>query len=110
MLESKLCELLPVGAILLVRKLGEVIGIWDRYEHWSAISVCAHLRTTMGKAAHNRHNEAIRGADCAEKRGAQNMQAAKFNKENTVEGRAAGQREGAQPSPKKHDAAANMNE
>jgi hypothetical protein len=73
MLESKLCELLPVGAILLVRKLGEVTGIWDRHEHWSAISVCSHLRTTMGKAARNRHNEAIRGADCAEKKGAQNM-------------------------------------
>ena len=79
MLESKLCELLPVGAILLVRKLGEVIGIWGRYEHWSAISMCAHLRTTMGKAARNKHNEAIRGADCAEKRGAQNIQAAKLS-------------------------------
>jgi hypothetical protein len=32
MLKSKLCEILPVGAILLVRKLGEVTGIWDRYE------------------------------------------------------------------------------
>jgi hypothetical protein len=26
-------DLLPVGAILLVRELGEVTGIWDRYEH-----------------------------------------------------------------------------
>jgi hypothetical protein len=85
MLKSKLCELLPVGAILLVRKLGEVASIWGKYDYWSAISVCAHRRTTMGKAAQNRHNEAIRGAVCAEKRAAQNMQAAKSSLENKVE-------------------------
>jgi hypothetical protein len=61
---------MPVEAILLVIKLGEVTGIWDRYEHQSVVSVCAHLRTTVGKAARNRHNEAIRGAESAEKRGA----------------------------------------
>jgi hypothetical protein len=33
MLESKPYDFLPVGATLFVKKLGEVTGIWDRYEH-----------------------------------------------------------------------------
>jgi hypothetical protein len=59
-----------------------------------------HPRATMGKAARNRHNEARRGA---QKRSAHNVQAAKLNKKTLLKRRAAGQREGAQPSPKQHD-------
>jgi hypothetical protein len=33
----------------------------------------------MGNAAQNRDNEAMKDAGCAEKRGAQNMQAAKLS-------------------------------
>jgi hypothetical protein len=93
MLESKLCELFHVEAILLVRKLGEVTGIWDRYEHQSAVSVCAHLRTTMSKAARNRHNESIKGASSKKCSGGEEQQ----DKEKD-------------PSlaRKKHDAAANI--
>jgi hypothetical protein len=61
MLESNLCELLPLGAMLLVRKLGEVTGIWDVGMSIRALSACAH---TSGPQWVRPHETDKTGREC----------------------------------------------